>query len=394
MNWQKTVLISLGILITGGVLVVLIFTTQPTASKSGATKQTAMLVEVTGVEKGNFKPLIRTMGTVRPSQDIMLSPRVSGEITERDESFVPGGYVEKGDRLLQIDPADYRTAYQQRQSELRQAKADLNLELGLQQAAEKEYQLLDDTLAPMNKSLVLREPQLDAARAAVESAEAALQQAKLDLRRTTIRGPFDAYIIDRMANVGSQVAVGEQIGRLVGMETYWIEATLPVSKLRWLQFPQTEKERGTAVKIRNRTAWPPDIYRTGYLYKRLGTLENQTRMARVLIEVPDPHGLNLASDSQTPPLMIGAFVEAQIEAKQLGNVIRLSRDYLRQDETVWVMENGELRIKEVDIVFQDAKYAYIRGGITPDAQIVTTNLSTVVDGAPLRTEATTATSAQ
>jgi hypothetical protein len=51
------------------------------------------------------------------------------------------------------------------------------------------------------------------------------------------------------------------------------------------------------------------------------------------------------------------------------------------------MDEGLLRIREVDIVFQDTDYAYITGGLDTDAQVVITNLSTVVDGAPLRLEA-------
>jgi chromosome condensin MukBEF MukE localization factor len=118
----------------------------------------------------------------------------------------------------------------------------------------------------------------------------------------------------------------------------------------------------------------------------VGALESQTRLARVLIEVPDPLAHHPTSEG-LPPLMIGAFLETEIQGKKLEDVIRLSRDYLRQNETVWLMEEGKLRIREVEIVFRDENYAYVTNGLDDDDQIVTTNLSTVVDGAPLRTEA-------
>jgi len=385
MDWKKTLLICSIILIAAAALTTLIFFTEPTATRVGATKETAMLVDVTDVERGTFRPTIVAMGTVEPAQDITLSPRVSGEILERSPKFTPGGFVKKGEILLQIDPADFENTLQQRQSELRQAIADLEIEMGRQDVARKDYQLLDETLSPENEALVLRKPQLNSARANVESARAAVEQAELELQRSSIKAPFDAHILRRNVNVGSQVAPGDNLGRLVGLDTYWVATTVPLSKLRWLSFPDSEGEMGSEVRIRNRTAWPEEAYRTGYLYKLVGTLEEQTRMARVLVAVPDP--LAYRNDStDVPALMIGAFVEARIRAREIPDVIRLERDYIRKDGTVWIMEEGKLRIRGVDIVFQDAEYAYITSGLNDTDQVVTTNLTTVVDGAPLRVE--------
>lgn len=384
MSWKKTLLVCSIILIIGGAATTLIFSTEPTAERSGATRQTAMLVDVTSVQKGNFHPTITAMGTVVPSQDIILSPRVSGEIIERSENFTPGGYVQKGDTLLQIDPADYRNALQQQQSQLQEALANLSIEMGRQSAAQKEYKLFGDTLSEENEALILREPQLNTVKSQVQSARAAVEQAKLDLARTTIKAPFDAHILNRNVNVGSQVAPGEDLGRLVGLETYWIEANVPLSDLRRLDVPNNGGQ-GSEVRIRNRTAWSEGEYRTGYLFRLVGTLESETRMARVLIEVNDPHGYQSNTNAtELPPLMLGSFVEANIKGEELSNVIRLNRDYIRNNDTVWTMEEGQLRIKDVDVLFRDAQYAYISSGLEEQDHVVTTNLSTVTDGAPLR----------
>lgn len=385
MNWKTTLLICFVILLAGGGLTTLIFSTEPTASRSGATRETAMLVDVSRVHRGTFHPAIQAMGTVEPSQDIMLSPRVSGQIIARSQAFTPGGYVQKGETLLQIDTADYKNALQQRKNELRQAVADLNLEMGLQEAAQKEYKLYGDTLSEKNKARVLREPQLDAVQARVASARTAVEQAKLELERTTIKAPFHAHILSRNVNIGSQVVPGEALGRLTGLNTYWVEATVPLSKLRMLTFPGDDREKGSEVRIRNRTAWKEGEYRVGHLYKLIGALEEQTRLARVLIAVPDPLAYR-SGNANLPALMIGSFVEATIKAKALTDVIRLNRDYIRNNETVWVMEEGRLRIRNVDIVFRDAEYAYITDGLDEQEQVVTTNLSTVAEGARLRLE--------
>ncbi|UII30484.1 efflux RND transporter periplasmic adaptor subunit [Fulvivirga ulvae] len=383
MNKKKTLIICLGILLAGAIVTAIIFFTEPKAIRSGATKDTAMLVEVTQAEYGDFRPTIVTTGTVQPAKDIMLSPRVSGQVTRLSENFVPGGFVSKGEVLLQIDPADYRNTLQLRQSELSQARADLDIEMGRQDIARMDYQLVGDTLSNEDEALVLREPQLNAIKARVRAAQATVDQAKLNLGRATIRAPFDAHILERNVNVGSQVAPGNNLGRLVGMNTYWIVVTVPVSQLRWLSFPKTRLSKGSLVRVHDRSAWPEGEYRTGYLYKMVGALDNQTRLARVLVAVPDPLA-HRADSSTLPRLMIGSFMETRIEANKIENVIRLERDYVRNNETVWVMNNGKLRIQNVSILLHDAKYAYIKEGLSKDDSIVTTNLTTVAEGAPLR----------
>ena len=384
MNKKKTLFICIGILIAGAALTLLIFSTEPEATRTGATKETAMLVDVVQVERDTFTPTIRTMGTVQPSQDITLSPRVSGEIIQLSENFTPGGYVREGEMLLQIDPADYRNALQQRRSELQQAETQLTIEMGRQNVAKQDYELLDNTLTGANKSLVLREPQLNAARSQVESTQAAVEQAELNLQRTTIRAPFDAYILTRNVNVGSQVAAGDNLARLVGIDEYWIEATVPQTSLRWINAPQNGGT-GSPVTIKNRTAWHEDEQREGSLFRLVGAIEGDTRLARVLVSVPDPHGYE-SGDVNQPRLMIGSFVEANIQAEELENVVRLNRDYIRQNDKVWVMNNDSLDIRDVNIIFRDANYAYITEGLHGGENVVTTNLSTVVEGSPLRLE--------
>lgn len=385
MNRRKTFLISMLILLLGVTVTTLIFLTEPRAVRGGATKETAMLVGVIKVERGTFRPIISAVGTVEPSQDIILSPRVGGEIVKLADAFTPGGFVRRGDLLLQIDPADYENNLQQRNSALHQAIADLNIEMGRQNVAQKDYQLLEETLSGEQEALILRKPQLNAARAKVEAARAAANQAELELRRTTIRAPFDAHILTRSVNVGSQVSPGDNLGRTVGIETYWVVTTVPVAKLRWLTFPGEDQAMGSEVRIRNRSAWHEGEYRSGYLYKLVGTLEEKTRMARVLVSVPDPLAYRKES-AGLPALMIGSFVETAIQGREINDVIRISRDFIRKKDTAWVMEGRLLRIRKVEIIFRDANYAYITEGVNDGDLVVTTNLTTVVDGAGLRLE--------
>ena len=382
-SWLASAIISVGILGVAGGLAAFTFMTEPTAKKSGATKKTAMLVDVVGVERGTYRPRIVAQGTVEPAREILLRPQVGGRVISIAEELTPGGFIEEGERLLTIESADFRHTLAQRRSDLRQAKSDLAVERGRHDAAEAEYDYVDEEISAENEALLLREPQLEAAKERVRAAEAAVEQAKLNLSRTTVEAPFDAHILRREVNVGSQIAPSDNIARLVGVDSYWVGVELPLSKLRWVSFAEGENA-GSAVEIRNRQAWAKDALREGRLYKKVGALDDDTRMARVLASIPDPLARSEAAAGK-PELTIGEYVEVTIHGNELEGVVRLSRDYVRKDDTVWVMEDGKLRIRDLDIATRDGQFAYVTGGLKDGARVVTSTISTVSDGAPLRT---------
>ncbi|UWX55662.1 HlyD family efflux transporter periplasmic adaptor subunit [Maribacter litopenaei] len=263
MTNKKILWICLGILLAGVAVTMLIFSTEPEARTEGATVETAMLVDVTEVEQGTFEPVIVATGTVQPVEDVQLSPLVSGQIIRRDPAFTPGGYVKKNQVLLQIDPSDYENTLELRRSELMQSQTTLDTEMGRQQIASQDLQLIvDDSLFGSNplseeeRQLVLRKPQLNAVKATIEASKASLKQAQLNLERTTIRAPFDAHILTQNVSTGSQVSQGDNLGRIVGTDYYWVNATVPVAKLQWLKFPKNSTDMGSPVRIENSTTWP------------------------------------------------------------------------------------------------------------------------------------------
>ena len=201
----------------------------------------------------------------------------------------------------------------------------------------------------------------------------------LDLERSCVIAPFDAQILNRSVNIGSQVAPGDELGQLVGVKEYWVMAAVPVRSLRWVQFPDSEN-RGSTVTLRDPDVWGPETERKARVTRLIGTLDQQTRLARVLITVPDP----LGQESDAPPLILDTLIEARIEGQPIEDVVRLSREYVHERDTVWVMKDGELEIRETDIVFRDAENAYIQSGLASGEEVVITTLATVADGVGLR----------
>ncbi|MEW4488156.1 efflux RND transporter periplasmic adaptor subunit [Thalassoglobus sp. JC818] len=380
--WARVLItgfICLAILGASAAAIVIINQTEPTAQQIEATRKSAALVQTVSVKRGDYSPRLDVLGTVRPAQSIVLSPRISGQITDVARSFVPGGMVKKGEELLRIDRVDFLNALSINESELLQAKAELEIEQGRQTLAKKELALLEGTIGEANRALVLREPQIASIEAQVSAAEAAVERARLNLERTSIIAPFDAHIVDCSVNVGSQVATGDELAQLVGVEEYWIFASVPIRSLQWVQFPETDGE-GSRVTLRNRDSWLPGTSRTGTVSRLIGTLDQQTRLARVLITVADPLALNM----DAPPLILESLIETQIECRPINDVVRLKRDYVHEGDTIWVMKNDKLEIRKAVIVFRDAEFAYVQSGLSDGEQVVITTLATVAEGIDLR----------
>lgn len=340
-------------------------------------ERAARLVEMsTPLSPSDYAVRIEAWGTVQAARRVVLQPQVSGQVQAIGKSFEPGARVKAGDVLVRIDPADYELGVSQRRAELIRAKAELAQEEGRRAVAEQEFKLVGGQATAAQKRLMLREPQLETARAAVAGAEAALATAKLDLRRTEIRAPFNAVVLERDVNVGTRVANGTNLTVLAGTDAYWVELAVPAASLRWIETP------GATVKLYHEQVWGKSVYREGRVIRLLGDLDSGGRMAHVLVEVPDPLSLE---NPDRPPLLLGAFLQAEIKGRRVEGGFAIDRSWLRDGDTVWVMtEDDRLAIRPVEVLYRGAEQVYLRDGLKRGDRLVISDLAVPVEGMPLR----------
>ncbi len=344
----------------------------------------AILVETTPVEIDRHQVIIHAMGTVKPAREMQLASRVSGQIVEVSPNFVPGGRYEAGSQLLKIDPKDYEIAVRQQEGNLTRMESDVRIEMGQQQVARREYELLGDEIGGGDEALLLRVPQLAAKKAAVDVAEATLEKARLDLERTAINAPFNAIIHSRNVELGAYVSPGSSLAAMIGTDVFWVETSVPVDELRHITLPDDHDEAGSEARVYHPAAWGPDTYRTGSVVKLLPDLEPRGRMGRVLIAVENPLG---ASDPDKPPLLLDSFVRVRILGSDMEGVAEIPRTALRGGDYVWIMcEENTLDIREVEIVWSARDVVYVASGVEAGEAMIISGVGTPVPGMPLRTE--------
>ena len=360
---------------------------KPKAKRSVA-QHSIPLVDVIQLKASDHMINVHAMGNIIPARTVNLTSRINGMVVSVSPRFIPGDFLQKGEKIVQLDPTDYKLAIKQKENALAKAEFDLTIELGQQAIAQREYKLLNADLDPQSKELVLRKPHLALAKTAISAAKAALTQARLDLQRTKTTSPFNAIILETNANVGSWVSTfstGTPLVKLAGIDNFWVLASLSVDKLSKIKIPNINSETGSLVKVFYEAAWGKNIYRIGTVKRLKAELEPSGRMAQLIIEVPDPLS-RLAENKNAPRLILGSFVHVEIAGNTLENIYALAENLLHNGRQIWLLsEQNTLDLKTITPIYSESGQVFINVEQIPDkARIISSNLNTPVQGMQLR----------
>jgi RND family efflux transporter MFP subunit len=380
-SWVRTLIVCAMIITIGIAGASYIKKTAPRAQKRPP-ERTIALVKTQPLFPDTHQVVVTGMGSVIPAREITLKTRVPGEIQAIHPEFVEGGFIRAGEKMLKIDAEDYELALARKESAVVNAEYALKVEMGYQDVARQEWSLLypDRAANAQEEELALRQPHLAKARSDLAAARAELEQSRLNLSRTDILAPFNAIVRSTHVNVGSQVSTQDALAQLVGTDEYWIQVSLPVERLAWIQIPRTNTEKGAWVTVSYR-----GNHRQGTVARLLSDLETDGRMARILVSVKDPLGLKSESQNNAPPLLIGEYVRVEIQGQRLTDVYRIPRSALRDSSTIWILADDDtLSILPVETIWRDAEYVLMKNGIVPGQSLIVSDLSAPVDGLPFR----------
>jgi RND family efflux transporter MFP subunit len=347
--------------------------------------ETEIPVHVIEAKRGDFDLVIEGNGEVMPAKQIVINTQVSGKITNIHPSLIPGGVFKEGDTLIKIDERDYQYTIDQLKEQVEKSKMMLDEEVGRKTVAQREWKLLGNEVATTEegKSLALREPHIRSAQAAVNAAESKLENAKLDLDRTTIKAPFNCWVLHETVDIGQVVNPQNQVATLVGTDEYWVDAKINSSDLPYIFVPTTNDDEGSDVTIVY-DAEPLEFNYKGKIIRLLGDMSTSGRQVRVLIKVEDPLGLNRLGTEENYPLFLGTYVNTRIQGKTIKNVFSIPRAAIREGNHVWVRnKEGRLDIKQVTILKKRKDDVLVSEGIDEGDEVVTSLLATPLPGVKL-----------
>jgi RND family efflux transporter MFP subunit len=318
--------------------------------------------------------MLEGFGTVKPEHTLDLVPQVSGKVMAISENFINGGFVKKGEVLVQIERKDYEIALKRAEANI--LSKDLAYKKALKQAhiAKKEWKeilkniLTDKKTVPDELTLYI--PQLKAAEAAYDSALADLSLAKLNLERTTLTAPYDARVLRRLTDIGQFVAPGKVLGSLFSIREADIVVPLHPQDVAWFKVPSEAEVISTLTGKAVR--YPARLVRTE------GKIDPATRMLHAIIQVKNPYRF-------TPPLENGAFVTVRIKGKTAEGLWISAK--AERDGKVWIARAEHLKIQKVKVLYRK-KNSVLVSGLKEGARIITTSLFAVTNGMKIRVRKT------
>lgn len=312
-------------------------------------------VSIENINIGTYQSSITAYGLASPRFSLNLTSEVNGRVVKLSKQLESGSLLQKNDLLVTIDDRLYQQAVANAQTQLNDAHvALLQEELNVAQA-QQEWQRSGLKGQP-DSELVLRQPQLLAAKSKLEYAEKSLQQAKADLEKTQIKTPFSALVISRQVQPAGYLQTGGEIAQLYNTEV--IDISLSLSESQWQKLPD--------LKTMIETHWPVELIHsiegqnTSSTVSWVGTvtrgeqhINDNSRQRSLIVSVQKPL-------EQNPPLYPGTFLQANISGRTVENLWQLPASSITQNNQVWYL-SPENTLKKIpaDIQFSQDDKVYL-----------------------------------
>ena len=319
------------------------------------------------------------VATLEGYVNAQIQPQVSGYLIR--QSYQEGSYVHKGDVLFEIDPRPFQAALDQAKGQLAQARAQLYL---------ADVNVKRDT--PLVKERAIAQSQLDAetaaqmlARASIQAAEAAVEQAQLNLGFTSVRSLVDGIAgiaATQMGNLVSPSTVLTTVSQLDPIKVYF-----PISEQEYLQFTsKLLKKTSASDLLRASDSRVLDlILSDGSTYPHKGQVvftdrqvDPQTGTIRVVGAFPNPGNILRPGQFGRVRALLGVRQGAVLVPQRC--VTELQGTY----EVAVVTAQNSISLRKVKVGDRVGLLWVIEEGLAPGEEVVSAGTSKVRDGMPVK----------
>lgn len=376
----KKIIWPLAVLLVCGAISYVVLKTGPKPKKED---QVVVLptVEVLTIETISYQYEIETQGSVQPLREIDLVAEVSGKIRALDENFKSGGSFDENNVLVAVEERDYLLAIASAEARVAEAEQRLQKERAESAQAEKEWQRLGRGNA---SKLALRKPQLAEAEAKYQSAKAELDKAKLQHERTQIKSPFKGRVKEKHVDLGQYVTPGMPLARVYSDDV--VEIRLPLTNQQLAFINEGLLKQGATVANGNETLKTSVALSTevagenrrwqGYIDRVERNFDTRTRTITAVARFD-----NRTLTDEEIPLLVGLFVEAEIEGKLFDQVFAVPTNALYGEKTMYVVDaENRLQKREVEIIRTTADYLVLTGGLTAGERLAVSKVGQPITG--------------
>ncbi|WP_367421085.1 efflux RND transporter periplasmic adaptor subunit [Snodgrassella alvi] len=309
-------------------------------------------------------------GRLKPIRESEVRARVAGILLKR--LFTEGTYVKEGQPLFQIDNAPYLASLQSARASLATAQANAVKA----DADVVRYRPLVAANAISKQEFDQAIAQQRLAHAQIESAQAAIKTAQINVGYAYVRAPISGRIGKALVTEGALVGQGDvtQLALIQQTHTLYVDLTQTAAQAMKIRQDIASGKMKTingavevAIKLDDGSEYP----QKGRLLFTDMTVDEGTGEVKVRAEIPNDDDM----------LLPGQFVRVEIPQAEIQNAIVLPQQAVTRgasgDTVTVVNADGSLAVRPVTVVQQKGTNWVISGGLRAGDKVAMDGLALV-----------------
>lgn len=365
---------------------------------------------------------VTAFGTVSPRRLVKIAVEVPGRIVYLNQGFKEGGLIENESLLVQIDPRSYGLGKEAAAVRVTQARVDMDslnqdvenlkkdMELGKANVnltqkefermttlsqnqfasktsldkAEQQHLAARIQLQSIQNRLSLIPAMMEQKKAALAMADVEFNKADLSLERTRIVSGFDGFVLDKQAELGEYVNLGQILGSIYAKDELDVEVRIPLEQMRWIQiFFDNGRTPSARVSIANfddpdKRVWDAKVARVK------ARIDEKTRTLPMTLEIQTANNDAVNGSRATLfDLKPGTFVNCKIIGETRENIFVLPRYLLKPGDILFIVNDSKLEKRQVTVLRKFEEQVYINGGLVDGDKIIVSPLPGAIEGMEL-----------
>jgi RND family efflux transporter MFP subunit len=329
-------------------------------------------VKVEPVKYSNISSAISEPGRLSSIAEIDIVAEASGRIEAGNVALKKGATFSRGDVLFIIYPDEAILSLQSRKSQYQNTLAniipDLVIDFPEQEASFTRFFNaieVDKTLPPMPE-ITDDKLKIFLASRNVISEYYSIQRDELQLKRRTVRAPFNGTYKEVYMQLGAYTNTGGRVARAIQTDHLELEVALIRADAAWINIGdvvQVESENGDL-------SWKGVVIRKGQF------VDENTQRQTLFIQIPNDY---------KQPLLAGEYFVANFPLRPIENAMEIPRNSVFNTDEVFIVREGRLVKEKIDVIKVNER-TLIFNGITEGDSLVVQQLINVSEGTMVQTE--------
>ncbi|NME67765.1 efflux RND transporter periplasmic adaptor subunit [Flammeovirga aprica] len=312
-------------------------------------------------EKANFVTVENNQtyhGRVNAAKTYILSTEVAGRIMNTNVALKEGNTFRKGQKLVHIFSSDIEATLKSQKSSFMNTIASILPDIKIDYKAEYEKwygffkQVNIAEPLPALPTINSDQERLFLASRNLITEYYSIKQSEINLAKYNIYAPFNGTFKSVRLEAGSIASPGAEIGIISQTDALEVIVEVEPKNAKWIKSGDkvnvvTESEDHSAI--------------TGKVIRKAKIVDPQSQTIKIYVRI---------SPKSNDMIYEGQFVYVEFKGGELKDVVELPREAITDSKFIFVVQDHQLKQKEIDIIKTNGDSYYIKG-VSSDDVIVT-----------------------